>query len=67
MRPTFCILASTLLGFVIALAAGTGQQPNNDPKPKVVREQVQGQWRFPGEKLLRISGRVQVLSAHTLR
>jgi endonuclease YncB( thermonuclease family) len=67
MRRTFCVLASTLLGFAIALAAGIGQQPNSDAKPNVVREQVQGQWRFPGEKLLRISGRVKVLSAHTLR
>jgi endonuclease YncB( thermonuclease family) len=27
---------------------------------------VQGQWRFPGDKLLRITGRVKVLDAHTL-
>jgi endonuclease YncB( thermonuclease family) len=32
----------------------------------VVREQVQGQWRFQGEKLLRIQGPVKVLDAHTL-
>jgi hypothetical protein len=66
MRQTFCIVVLTLLGFAIAGTGGGREPAKPDNRPKVVREQVQGQWRFPGDKLLRITGRVQVLDAHTL-
>ncbi len=66
MRQTSCIVVLALLGFAIAGTGGDGNSAKSDNKPKVVREQVQGQWRFPGEKLLRITGRVRVLDAHTL-
>src|SRR5262249_1105724 len=66
MRPTFCVVVPALLGLAIAGTGGGHEPPQPDDKPKVVREQVQGQWRHPGEKLLRITGRVKVLDAHTL-
>jgi endonuclease YncB( thermonuclease family) len=34
---------------------------------KVERTLVRGEWRFPGDKRVRISGKVKVLDAHTLR
>jgi endonuclease YncB( thermonuclease family) len=61
-----CVVVSTLLGLALAGTGGGSEPPQPDNKPKVVREQVRGQWRFPGEKLLRITGRVKVLDAHTL-
>jgi endonuclease YncB( thermonuclease family) len=68
MRQTLCVVVPALLGLVIARTGERNEQLRKpDDKPKVVREQVQGQWRFPGEKLLRIAGRVKVLDAHTLR
>ena len=66
MRQTFCLVVPVLLGLAIAGTGGGNEPPKPDDKPKVVREQVQGQWRHPGEKLLRITGRVKVLDAHTL-
>jgi endonuclease YncB( thermonuclease family) len=66
MRQTLCVVVPTMLGLAIAGRIGGNEQPKPDGKAKVVREQVQGQWRFPGEKLLRIAGRVKVLNAHTL-
>jgi endonuclease YncB( thermonuclease family) len=56
-----------LLGLVITrTVGGNDETPKRDDKAKVVREQVPGQWRHRGEKLLRITGRVKVLDAHTL-
>jgi len=57
------VLSVGLLGFAVAAMGGSIRPPSE----KVVREQVQGQWRFPGEKLFRITGRVKVVDAHTLR
>lgn len=65
-RKKSCVVASTLLSLAIAGMVGGNEPPKPDDKPRVVREKVQGQWRFPGEKLLRIAGRVKVLDAHTL-
>jgi endonuclease YncB( thermonuclease family) len=66
MRPTFCALV--LLGLAVA-APGQGQEPRrpNSGRSKVERTLVHGQWRFPDDKLVRITGRVTVLDAHTLR
>jgi endonuclease YncB( thermonuclease family) len=50
----------------MARTGGSAEPLKPEGEPKVVREQVQGQWRFQGEKLLRIRGRVKVLDAHTL-
>jgi endonuclease YncB( thermonuclease family) len=36
-------------------------------KPSVVREEVEGEFRYPGSKALKITGKVRVLDAHTLR
>jgi endonuclease YncB( thermonuclease family) len=66
MRQTLCVVVPVLLGLAMARTGGGDEPRKPDGKPKVVREQVQGQWRFPGEKLLRITGRVKVLDAHTL-
>jgi endonuclease YncB( thermonuclease family) len=66
MRQTLCIAVPVVLGFAIAGLGDSNEPPKPEGKPKVVREQVQGQWRFQGEKLLRIKGRVKVLDAHTL-
>ena len=67
MRQMLCVAVPALLGLAVVGAGGGNESPKSGDKPKVVREQVQGQWRFPGEKLLRITGRVKVLDAHTLR
>jgi endonuclease YncB( thermonuclease family) len=67
MRQMIDVLVPALLGLAVAGASGGNELPKPGDKPKVVREQVQGQWRSPGEKLLRITGRVKVLDAHTLR
>src|SRR5262249_29460670 len=61
-----CYVVAALLGLAIAALVGGHEPAKPEDKPKVIREQVQGQWRFPGEKLLRIAGRVKVLDAHTL-
>jgi endonuclease YncB( thermonuclease family) len=66
MRQTFCVVLPTLLGLATAGMVGGNEPPKPQDKPKVVREQVQGQWRHAGEKLLRITGHVKVLDAHTL-
>jgi endonuclease YncB( thermonuclease family) len=66
MRQTLGVVVPALLGLAVAGTGGGNEPPGPDGKPKVVREQVQGQWRFPGEKLLRLAGRVKVLDAHTL-
>src|SRR5262245_15990550 len=67
MRQAFCVFVLTLLGLAVSGTGGGQEPPKPDNQPIVVREQVQGQWRHPGDKLLRITGRVQVLDAHTLR
>jgi endonuclease YncB( thermonuclease family) len=66
MRRAFCVVVPTLLVLALARTVGGTEPPKPEDKTRVVREQVQGQWRFPGEKLLRITGRVKVLDAHTL-
>jgi len=66
MCQTYWLAASTLLSLAIAGTLARAEPPTPNEKPKVVREQIQGQWRHPGEKLLRIAGRVKVLDAHTL-
>jgi endonuclease YncB( thermonuclease family) len=67
MRQTLCVVVPALLSLAIARTGGGNEPPKPDEKPKVFREQVQGQWRHPGEKLVRITGRVKVLDSHTLR
>jgi endonuclease YncB( thermonuclease family) len=66
MRQKLCVTVPVVLGLLIAETGGGIEPPGPKDKPKVVREEVQGQWRFQGEKLLRIRGRVKVLDAHTL-
>ena len=66
MRQTLCVAVPVLLGLPMVRTGGSAEPPKPEGEPKVVREQVQGQWRFQGEKLLRIRGRVKVLDAHTL-
>jgi endonuclease YncB( thermonuclease family) len=67
MRSTLCVAVLVLLVLGAARTGSGNESPKPDNRSKVVRERVQGQWRFPGEKLLRITGRVKVLDAHTLR
>jgi hypothetical protein len=66
MRPTFCVALPVVLGLFVAGTGSGIEPPEPEGKGKVVREQVQGQWRHQGEKLLRIQGQVKVLDAHTL-
>src|SRR5262245_59772605 len=66
MRQTFGVVVPALLGLAAVRVGGGNEPPKQPDKPIVVREQVQGQWRYPGEKLLRITGRAKVLDAHTL-
>jgi endonuclease YncB( thermonuclease family) len=60
-------MVPVLLGLAMAGTGGGNEPPRPDDKPKVVREQVQGQWRLRGDTVFRITGRVKVLDAHTLR
>src|SRR5262245_47237735 len=68
MRPTLCVLVLALLGLAVA-APGQGQEPRrpDSGRPKVERTLVHGEWRYPVDNLVRITGRVTVLDAHTLR
>jgi endonuclease YncB( thermonuclease family) len=67
MRLFVSILAATLLGLTVS-AAGYSQDPGKpDSQPQVVKEEVHGQWRQPTDKLHRITGKVKVIDAHTLR
>src|SRR5262245_37098324 len=67
MRLFVSILAPTTLGLVVS-AAGSSQEPGQPgSQPRVVKEEVRGQWRQPTEQLHRITGRVKVIDAHTLR
>jgi endonuclease YncB( thermonuclease family) len=56
-----------ILGLALAGAGGGVEPSRPGAKPQVVREEVRGQWRLSGDRLLRITGRVNVLDAHTLR
>jgi endonuclease YncB( thermonuclease family) len=60
-------MVPAILGLALDGAVGGDEPSRPGAKPKVVREQVRGQWRLLGDKLLRITGRVKVLDAHTLR
>jgi endonuclease YncB( thermonuclease family) len=60
------ILGLTLTGLAAGALAQESEPRQADDGTSVVRAMVQGQWRFPGDKLLRITGRVKVLDAHTL-
>src|SRR5262245_29729579 len=67
MRLFVSILAPTLLGLT-GSAAGFSQEPGQpSSQPRVVKEEVRGQWRQPTDKLHRITGKVKVIDAHTLR
>jgi endonuclease YncB( thermonuclease family) len=67
MRLFVSILAPTILGLTVS-AAGYSQEPGQPgPQPQVVKEEVRGQWRQPTHKLHRITGKVKVIDAHTLR
>jgi endonuclease YncB( thermonuclease family) len=66
MRQSFCLIAPALLALALPGSDASSGPPNGDGKPRVVREQIHGQWRKPDDSLLRISGRVKVLDAHTL-
>ena len=49
MLHTFCALAPAILGLAMAGIAG-GDEPSRPGVPKVVREQVRGQWRRLDDK-----------------
>jgi endonuclease YncB( thermonuclease family) len=60
---------SLIVGLILTCLAAAALAQVNAPRQRnadVARSMVQGQWRFLGDKLLRITGRVKVLDAHTL-
>jgi endonuclease YncB( thermonuclease family) len=59
-------LGLTLTGLAARDLAQVNEPRQAEAGTGTVRAIVQGQWRFPGDKLLRITGRVKVLDAHTL-
>src|SRR5262249_10151364 len=61
------LVALGALGFFVNVSAPADKKPpRNEGESKVVREQVSGQLRRPGEKILRITGKAKVLDANTL-
>jgi len=67
MRPIPILFAIAALGLFVNVLESADKKPRCDEgKSKVVREQVRGQLKRPGEKLLRITGKVKVLDANTL-
>jgi len=68
MSRSLCVLAVAVL-LVSTPASGEQKElakPSRD-KPNVERMLVRGEWRFPEDKLVRISGRMTVQNAHVLR
>lgn len=58
----------TALAFAVVAFGQVPKPPKVDgDQSKVPRSLVRGEWRFPDDQLVRISGRVKVLDAHTLR
>jgi endonuclease YncB( thermonuclease family) len=66
MCRTLCVAVLVFLGWSMARTYVSAEPPKPEGEPKVVREQVHGQWRKQDDQLLRIRGRVKVLDAHTL-
>jgi hypothetical protein len=69
MRQTLSVAVPVLLGLSMARTGRSTEPPKPEGVSNVVREQVQGRWRFQGDKLLRTQGRVsqQRISATALR
>jgi endonuclease YncB( thermonuclease family) len=66
MRQTLCVLVLAPLGLAVATLGQEKEPPKPEAGSKVVKEQIRGQWRAPDDRLLRITGKVQVLDAHTI-
>ncbi len=67
MTQAMRLLALVVIGFTMTIAAADKPTGKSQDKAGVVRERVRGEWRLPGDTIWRITGRVQVLDAHTLR
>jgi endonuclease YncB( thermonuclease family) len=61
MRQVLCVAV------LAAAAVAPGPAAPDAERPRVERTLVRGEWRIPGDNLVRISGTVHVLDAHTLR
>ena len=67
MRPIAVLFAIAALALCANVSAPDDKKPSRDEgKSKVVREQVRGQLQRPDEKILRITGKVEVRDANTL-
>jgi endonuclease YncB( thermonuclease family) len=67
MRPIAVLFAIAALALCANGSAPDDKNPSRgEGKSKLVREQVRGQLRRPDEKLLRITGQVEVRDANTL-
>ena len=67
MRPIPVLFAIAALGLCGNVSAPDNKKPKREEsESKVVRERVRGQLRRPDEKILRITGKVEVRDANTL-
>jgi endonuclease YncB( thermonuclease family) len=66
MRLTICVLAPALLGVTVTTHGQEKEPRKSDDRATVSKEVVRGEWRLPGDKLVRITGKVKVLNAHAL-
>jgi endonuclease YncB( thermonuclease family) len=67
MRPICIVSAIIAIGLCMNIAAPEGKKAQStDGPPKVVRDHVIAQWRYPKGEILRITGKAKVLDANTL-
>jgi endonuclease YncB( thermonuclease family) len=67
MRAIPVLFAIAALELCVKISAPADKKPRRDEgDSKVVRERVKGQLGRPGEKILRITGKVKVLDGNTL-
>ena len=68
MRPIAIVLALVALMLCTAESSSDDKKPpGTEGRPKVVREEIDGPFYVPGSKATKITGKVKVIDAHTLR
>ena len=68
MRPISIVVAVVALGLGVNASARDDKKPAvAGSQPKVVHEEIEGASRSRGEKAVKVTGKVKVLDAHTLR
>jgi endonuclease YncB( thermonuclease family) len=67
MRSISIVSAIIAIGLCMNIAAPEGKKAQStDGPPKVVKDHVIAQWRYPKGEILRITGKAKVLDANTL-